>query len=528
MFSFVSRFFGSRRQKKHSCNRKPDLQRRPQLETLDPRVLFSVTPYPMAQVATKGNIAAFVQMSQRQIDQQMGLPMLDSLPGAPATIYLDFNGNFLSSWSTGGQTFTNVSTPVWDMDGNRSNFNAAEQAVIKQVWARVAEDYAPFNINVSTDYYGSFENGKALQIAIGGDNSDWLHQDASGISSIGSFHDAQPNIVFAFDMVAWAKAGVKDGEGRSMNGPGALANTITHEAGHSFGLFHHSTYDARGRLVDEYDAGSSNWTPIMGNNKADDRTTWAFLPTDQGANVWQDDMAVIGGVANGFGFRGDDHGNTRATADALVHQGPAYSILNSLNGNGIINQPNDKDFFKFTASRAAVQIQVDAAKFGPNMLPLIQLWSASGKVADANYASPTKSVIKVSNLLAGQTYYLMVSSLGEYGDVGQYTVSVSNVLTVLQASSMSMASYMAVQPSVTKSIPAKSNSESKSSLTSAGRGQGDSFHTTPQPNMIVNFALPIKFATPLMASSKSTAPTQHLCNSLHPELVDAVLGLERI
>src|SRR5262249_13379730 len=153
---------------------------------------------------------------------------------------------FLSSWTADGTTFNNLSTPVWDMDGNPNSYSAAEQAVIKEVWARVAEDYAPFNINVSTDYYGTFNNGQALHVAIGGNNTDWLHQDASGISSIGSFHDDQPNIVFAFDMVAWAKAGVQDGEGRPMNGPEALATTISHEAGHSFGLRHHSTYDAHG------------------------------------------------------------------------------------------------------------------------------------------------------------------------------------------------------------------------------------------------------------------------------------------
>ena len=79
-------------------------------------------------LATLANTGAFATMSQQQLDQQMGLPMLDSLPGAPATIYLDFDGNFLSSWSTGSQTFTSVSTPVWDMDGNQSSFSGYIQS----------------------------------------------------------------------------------------------------------------------------------------------------------------------------------------------------------------------------------------------------------------------------------------------------------------------------------------------------------------------------------------------------------------
>jgi hypothetical protein len=264
----------------------------------------------------------------------------------------------------------------------------------------------------------------------------------------------------------------------------------------------------------------------MGNNKSDDRTTWAFLPSDQGANTWQDDMAVIGGSANGFGFRGDDHGNTLATADSLTRQGTAVSILTPFTGKGIINQPNDKDFFKFTAPGGTVQIVVNAAKFGPNMLPVIQLWSASGKVANASFASPTKSIINVSNLAAGRTYYIMVRSLGEYGDVGQYTVSVSNVLTVLQMSYVNLATYSALQPSTTATIAFKSIIATKSSLSNAGSGQGASLHATTPQNLVINSALPMTVVKPLIPSTKAIVTTQNLHNTLHPELVDAVFSLE--
>jgi hypothetical protein len=318
------------------------------------------------------------------------------------------------------------------MDGNTSSFSSSEQAVIKEVWARVAEDYAPFNINVSTDYYGSFDNGVALRVAIGGSNNDWLKEDASGISSIGSFHDAEPNVVFAFDVTAWARNGSQDWEGRALNGPEALATTISHEAGHSFGLLHHSTYDSTGKKIDEYDPGSWNWTPIMGNNLADDRQTWAFLPDDTGANHWQDDMAIIGGSNNGFGFRADDHGNTTATADALTQTGLIASVTGSLTGKGIINQFNDVDFFKFTAAGGSTQIEVDSAKFGPNLLPVLQLWSSTGLIARAGTVSPTQSIL-YANLTGGTTYYVRISGLGDYGDVGQYTVSVSSqLLTTVQ------------------------------------------------------------------------------------------------
>jgi hypothetical protein len=116
MFDVISRLVRSLRK---SSAKKSQWQshRRLCLEALDPRLLMSVTPIDPAKVNMTPVMIGPVAPTQQQIDQQMGLPILDSLPGAPATLYLDFDGNFLSRWSTGGQTFTNVSTPVWDMDG---------------------------------------------------------------------------------------------------------------------------------------------------------------------------------------------------------------------------------------------------------------------------------------------------------------------------------------------------------------------------------------------------------------------------
>lgn len=474
------------------------------------------------QIAVKTAIVSDGFPSQKEIDQQMGLPMLDSLPGAAATLYLDFDGNFQSSFSSDGKTFTNITTPVWDMDGNRNSFNSDEQAVIKEVWARVAEDYAPFNINVSTDYYGTFNNGQALRVAIGGDNTDWLHQDASGISSIGSFHDDQPNVVFAFDMVAWAKAGVLDGEGRAMNGPGALATTISHEAGHSFGLFHHSTYDGNGKLVDEYDPGSWNWTPIMGSNKSNDRTTWANLPTDQGVNNWQDDMAVIGGSTNGFGFRADDHGDTIPTADALVSTGVVQSITNSLSGKGIINTATDTDFFKFTATGGQTRIEVDAATYGPNLLPVLQLWRSGSMVANPGTVTPTRSIIDI-NLTAGETYYVRVRGLGDYGDVGQYTVTVSPVMTYQMTAVQTTTMTKTAMPY----SPTTTTSTSFTTLQmSAGSGRGETFDiASPQHETHVTYATPqisAAVAKLLNGPNLGGAASQRLTLNLRTNLNDAL------
>lgn len=377
------------------------------------------------------------------LDVQMGLPLLDSKPDAPATLYLDFTGSYEPGWWTASESSSsfrnadgtykrfNVTTPAFDMDSDPTTFSADEKAMIKGIWARVAEDYAPFNINVTTHYYGTFNDRQALHVAIGGWN-DWAGGNGSGISSIGSFSDSAPNTVFVFsnDIVYWHNNypnSQKDGHDRQIDIGGATATSISHEAGHAFGLYHQSLYDINGNMLKEYNPGNLFTTPIMGDNlSASARTIWDTGENDQGH--FQNDMAIIAGANNGFGYRADDHGNTIATADPLTSLKPWQQT-----GHGIIEQNTDVDAFSFTAAGGPIQVQVDAAQYGPNLIPRLQLLSSTGGfVASVDSGSWTESIIH-ANVAAG-TYYVLVSSFGDYGSVGQYTVAVDQT-PVLVASS---------------------------------------------------------------------------------------------
>src|SRR5262249_1399965 len=136
-------------------------------------------------------------------DLAMGLPLLDSNPGAPVALYLDFTGNFEATWSNSDGDFPKpgrpVVTPVFNLDNDSAKFGGIRQGMIKEIWARVAEDFAPFNVNVTTHYYGGFNDGQALKVAIGGLHTDWYTVPSSGTSNIGSFsNSAAPNVVFVF------------------------------------------------------------------------------------------------------------------------------------------------------------------------------------------------------------------------------------------------------------------------------------------------------------------------------------------
>ena len=66
-------------------------------------------------------------------------PKLSSLATAPATIFLDFDGQTVTSASwNGGTKFTCGASGMSD-------------AQITEMFDRVAEDYRPFNVNVTTD-----------------------------------------------------------------------------------------------------------------------------------------------------------------------------------------------------------------------------------------------------------------------------------------------------------------------------------------------------------------------------------------
>jgi serralysin len=77
---------------------------------------------------------------------------LNSLLGANQTIYLDFDGNITSGtlWNVNFTSGANIVTPAFDFDGNITSFSSSELERIQYIWQRVAEDFSPFNVNVTT------------------------------------------------------------------------------------------------------------------------------------------------------------------------------------------------------------------------------------------------------------------------------------------------------------------------------------------------------------------------------------------
>jgi RHS repeat-associated protein len=331
-------------------------------------------------------------------------PALSSNPGAPATLYLDFDGHYQAVWGS----FTNLTTPVFDLDLVPNLFTTGELAAITQIWQRVAEDYAPFNIDVTTVDPGDFSNGKAMRIAIGGSSADWFEPQgggpAGGVAYLDSFTNSLPNVAYVFP------------EMLSRHGK-YVAEASSHEAGHTFGLRHQSLYDANGNLVEEYHPGDANWAPIMGNSYYAVRSTWHNGPDDLGSTHYQYDLAMLAGTTNGFGYRADDHGDTTTTATALSGQDVQKTAA------GILHSTADKDYFRFTTGEGQIALAVNPASVGPNLDSRLELRDAAGVLVAAADPGASLSASLTADVATGE-YYAVVASHGGYGDLGQYTLFV--------------------------------------------------------------------------------------------------------
>jgi hypothetical protein len=339
------------------------------------------------------------------------IPALNSLPGAKATLYLDFNGHFQAKWGA----YRNISIAVFDQDGRKKTFSDNELAAITEIWRYVAEDYAPFNVNVTTVKPPSFANRVALRVAIGG-NGGWTGIQTGGFAYTNSFTNAIPNVSFVFPK-------------HLSNGmPRYTAEAVSHEAAHGFGLQHQRLYSGAKKIAEYYLGPGDGRAPIMGNSYNTVRGLWWYGTTTT-STTFQDEMLVLSRPANGFGYRADDHGDAADAATPLWIDGVQVSAA------GILTTTADRDYFSFASGEGLVTFTVTVPALYNNLDAVLELWDAEGLNLLA-IADPDDSFnATVSAVVTEGSYRLVVASNGSYGDVGQYTVSGSIVqpLTLLQA-----------------------------------------------------------------------------------------------
>jgi hypothetical protein len=342
------------------------------------------------------------------------VPVYSSYPSASAVLFLDFDGQTVNgtSWNIGG--------PIVCGPANLTNDQ------ITEVFNRVAEDYRPFDINITTDstkYFAAPAN-KRMRVILT-ITSAW-YGSAGGVSFMNSFiwGDNTPCFVFT----ALLNYNVK-----------YIAEAAAHEAGHTLGLRHQSSYDASCVKTNEYNYGNGTgeiaWAPIMGCGYYKNMSLWHNGQSSQGCNIYQSDLSVITSAVNGFSFRADDYASAFNSATLVPFVTGVFDI------NGVIEQNTDQDMFKFTMpffSRfklTATPYNVGTGDAGSNLDMQVTLYNSS-QVAIGTYNPGTLMSSFIDTNLNAGNYYLKVEGKGNmyapnYASLGSYSMEGEQILTPL-------------------------------------------------------------------------------------------------
>ena len=193
-----------------------------------------------------------------------------------------------TSWNSSGV----IDALPFDIDGNPTTaFSLDERKRIIDIWLRVSEDFAAFDVNVTTEDVASedilIKNSSSDDIfgtrVIITPTNEWYGTGAGGVAYINSitWGDSTPCWVFA-DLLG--------------NHPKYLAEASSHGSGYTLGLRHQSSYDGNGNLSATYNlgagAGDFGWAPIMGNSYYKRNTLWHDGPDSYGPNSNQYDLSL--------------------------------------------------------------------------------------------------------------------------------------------------------------------------------------------------------------------------------------------
>lgn len=334
------------------------------------------------------------------------VPILNSYPAANAVIFLDFDGHTVEGTS-------------WNFFGpipcGASGLDAPK---ITEVFNRVAEDFRPFNINVTTDstLFLAAPVKQRMRVILTV-SSSW-YGVAGGVAFVGSFTWGDDTPCFIF--TALHSYRIKD-----------IAEATSHEAGHTLGLYHQSRYDASCNKVSDYHSGQGSgeigWAPIMGTSYTKNFTLWNYGPNTYGCTNMQSDLDIITHPANGFGYRPDDHGSTFATATQPVFSSQMFEV------KGVIQQNTDQDMFRFIMPGSgrfeldAIPYNVGTGNAGSDLDMQVTLYG-SDELPLSVYNPGTLLNSVVDTILGAGTYYLKVEGKGNlyapaYASLGSYSMA---------------------------------------------------------------------------------------------------------
>jgi hypothetical protein len=353
--------------------------------------------------------------------------LLHSRAGSTHKLYLDFTGALVSgtAWNQPpptGHSLPAATYPAWSLDGDPATFSDVERSVVQEVWQRVAEDFAPFDLDVTTQDPGlaALVRSSSLDQAFGTTALISPSQTAedtlcptgcSGVGYVDVFDEVTPA---AEHRPVWVFPHQTDGSAKH------LAEVVSHEVGHNFSL-HHDGINAN-----QYYGGHGVWAPLMGAGYAKPVTQWSRGEYAGATNPGEDDVALI--ASHGAPLVADDAGGTIPSATAFAP------------GPWMIGSAADQDVFALGTCAGSVSVRTLAVGPGANLDVRLEVLDGAGTVhgssdPPATFVSQTEASglagALVGTLSSGQ-YYARVDGVGvatpstgysDYGSLGAYRLA---------------------------------------------------------------------------------------------------------
>ena len=357
----------------------------------------------------------------------LNVPIYHSNISYTKKIYLDFDGQVVTGtwWNSqnysGYVTGATINAPAFSLDADFANFDGTELALIQEVWARVSEDYAPFEVDVTTEEppLSQFTAGSQAMRVVISTNIDattgqqWFPA-AGGVAYLNSWTatNGTPCWVFYNYMFGYPKY---------------FADAASHEIGHTFNLGHDGRTSPAEEYYSAHGSGATRWGPIMGSGYEANISQWSKGEYTAASNS-QDDLATINSK---LVYITDDHGDTQVTATQL-NVGTASTLATS----GLITTRTDVDAIRFPTQAGSITLNVNPFDYTTNKANLdasITLLNSAGTVVGSvDNVNAINATLTIT--VAKGVYTMLVDGVGrpavsgddgysDYGSIGRYTVS---------------------------------------------------------------------------------------------------------
>jgi len=349
------------------------------------------------------------------------VPLPDSLkyhsrPGATNVIFLDFDGHVIvdSAWNSSlGRT--QITARAFSTDADPDMFSDTEQAIIKRVWQRIAEDFAPFNVDVTTEAPSVFHDRVAHALITRNTDVDGNNNPSPTAGGV-----AYVNIFAGFNYDYASPAWVY--HNNLSNSDANIAEAASHEIGHNMGLSH----DGRTNGATYYNghgSGVTSWAPIMGTGYGKNVSEWSKGEYYM-ANNLQDDLTLLSGKLS---YRPDNSALAfypdflQLTSNRFIRATTPESDPSNINpaNKGLIENRHDIDTWAFVAGTGTINISArpwigPANTRGGNLdIKMTLLDSNDTILAESDPTSET--IASIQSVVSGGVYQLRVEN-SSYGD----------------------------------------------------------------------------------------------------------------